>query len=54
MIDFLITCIKYVIFYKWNRISKESIELLDIHWENKPTNGLKLWLYNKIKQINKY
>jgi hypothetical protein len=26
--------------------------MLDEHWEYKPTKGINLWLYNKIKEIN--
>ena len=54
MISFIKTYIKYVLFHKWNKLSKESFDLLDNNWKNKPTKGLNLWLYNKIKKINGY
>jgi len=54
MISFIKTYIKYVLFHKWNKLSKESFDLLDNNWQNKPTKGLNLWLYNKIKKINGY
>jgi hypothetical protein len=52
MIDFIKTYIKYVVFHKWNRLSIESIEFLEKHWEHKPKSGIKFWLYRKIKKIN--
>ena len=52
MIDIVRSYIKWVIFHKFNKISKESFDFLDEHWDKKPTKGTKLWLYNKIKQIN--
>lgn len=52
MIDFLKTYVKYILLHRWNKVSKESIDLLDEHWKNKPTNGVKLWLYNKVKSKN--
>jgi hypothetical protein len=38
--------------HRFNKISKESFDFLDEHWNRKPIKGVKLWLYNKIKQIN--
>jgi hypothetical protein len=52
MIDFLKTYVKYILLHRWNKVSKESIDLLEEHWKNKPTNGVKLWLYNKVKSKN--
>lgn len=52
MIDLLKTYIKYILFHRWNKVSKEMIDLLNQHWVKKPTKGLKLNLYNKIIQIN--
>ena len=52
MIDFIKTYVKYILLHKWNKVSVESIELLDAHWEKKPSKGPKYWLYNKIKSIN--
>ena len=52
MIDFINTYVKYILLHKWNMVSKESIDLLDKHWKKKPTKGVKLWLYNKIKTKN--
>jgi hypothetical protein len=49
MMDFIKTYIKYIVLHRWNKISKEGIDLLEQHWKNKPTKGLKLWLYNKVK-----
>jgi len=52
MIDFLKTYFKYILLHRWNKLSKESIDLLEEHWKNKPTNGVKLWLYSKVKSKN--
>jgi hypothetical protein len=52
VIDFIKTYVKYILLHKWNKISKEGIDLLDEYWENKPTKGIKLWLYNKVKYKN--
>lgn len=52
MIDFLKTYVKYILLHKWNKVPKESIDLLEEQWESKPTNGINLWLYSKIKYIN--
>jgi hypothetical protein len=49
--DFIKTYIKYVLFHRWNKLSEESINLIEQHWKNKPTNGMKLWLYKKIIKI---
>lgn len=51
--DFIKTYIKYVLFHRWNKLSEESINLLEQDWKNKPTKGIKLWLYKKIIKINK-
>lgn len=45
MIDFIKTYVKYVLFHKWNKVPKESIGLLEKHWNNKPNKGVKYWLY---------
>ena len=42
MIDFLKTYVKYILLHRWNKVPKESIDLLEEHWKNKPTNGVKL------------
>ena len=52
MIDWIRTYIKFVLLHKWNNVSEEGLKMLDEHWQHKPTNGIKLWLYNKIKLIN--
>jgi hypothetical protein len=51
--DLIKTYIKYVLLHRWYKLSEESINLIEQHWENKPTNGMKLWLYKKIIKINK-
>lgn len=51
--DFIKTYIKYVLLHRWNKLSEESINLIEQHWKNKPKNGMKLWLYKKIIKINK-
>jgi len=50
MMDFIKTYIKYIVLHRWNIISKEGFDLLEEHWKNKPTKGIKLWLYNKLKK----
>lgn len=52
MLDFIGTYVKYILLHRYNKVSKESIELLDQHWKNKPTKGVKLWVYNKVRTIN--
>jgi hypothetical protein len=52
IIDIVKSYIKWVIFHKYNKIPKESFDFLDEHWDRKPKEGVKLWLYNKIKKIN--
>jgi hypothetical protein len=52
MIDFLKAYVKYILLHRWNKVSNESFNLLEEHWKNKPTNGAKLWLYNKVKLKN--
>ena len=53
MIDWIRTYIKFVLLHRWNKVSQEGFEMLDEHWEYKPTKGINLWLYNKIKEINR-
>jgi hypothetical protein len=53
MIDWIRTYIKFVLLHRWNRVSQEGFGMLDEHWEYKPTKGINLWLYNKIKEINR-
>lgn len=52
MIDFIKTYVKYILLHRWNKVSKQSIDLLEEHWKNKPTKGVKLWLFNKVKLKN--
>ena len=52
MIDWIRTYIKFVLLHRWNKVSEEGLKMLDEHWQHKPTKGIKLWLYNKIKLIN--
>jgi len=52
-VDLTKTFIKYVLFHQWNRVPKESIELLENQWKGKPKSGAKLWMYNLIKYLNK-
>ena len=52
-VDLAKTFIKYVLLHRWNRVSKESIELLENEWKGKPKSGAKLWMYNLVKWINK-
>jgi hypothetical protein len=53
MIDWIRTYIKFVLLHKWNRVREDKLKMLDDHWQYKPTKGLRLWLYNKVKNINK-
>lgn len=52
MVSFIKVFIKYLLLYKFNKVSKEGFCLLDEKWKNKPISGINLWLYNKIKRIN--
>jgi hypothetical protein len=52
MIDLLMTFIKYVLLHKYNKINKDKLIFLDLHWIKKPNAGIRLWLYNKIRQLN--
>lgn len=54
MIDFIKTYVRFVILHRWNKIPKENLEILEHNWKNKPTSGLKYWVYNKVKKLNKY
>jgi hypothetical protein len=52
MIDLIKTYFKYVLLHRWNKVGKQHFDWLDDHWQHKPTKGLRLWLYNKVKKIN--
>lgn len=52
-VDLAKTFIKYVLFHYWNRVSKESIDLIENEWKGKPKSGAKLWMYNLVKFLNK-
>lgn len=52
MIDFIKTYIVFILLHKWNKLSKENFDILEKHWTNKPTNGLRYWVYNKVKEKN--
>lgn len=53
MIDIVKTYIKFILLYRFNKIPKEGIELISKHWINKPKNGFKKHIYNKIMNKNK-
>jgi hypothetical protein len=53
MIDLIKTYFKYVLLHRWNKVGEEHFDWLDNHWQHKPSKGLRLWLYNKVKNINK-
>ena len=53
MIDVIKTYFKYVLLHRWNHVDEEHLKMLDENWIYKPTKGLKLWVYNKVKKINK-
>lgn len=53
MKDFIKSYIKYVILHKWNRLDEKYFDLIEKNWGFLPENGLRGWLYRKIKKINK-
>jgi hypothetical protein len=52
LLDILKTYIKYVLLHRWNKIDKITFDILDEHWALKPTKGVRLWMYNKVKSKN--
>ncbi len=52
LLDILKTYIKYVLLHRWNKIGKITFDILDEHWALKPTKGVRLWMYNKVKSKN--
>jgi hypothetical protein len=52
MIDWIKTYIKFVLLHRWYKVDEEKFKMLDDNWQYKPTKGLRLWLYNKVKKIN--
>lgn len=54
MIDFIKTYIRFFLLHKWNKISHDAFDVLEENWTNKPTSGMKKWLYDIIKRKNGY
>ena len=53
MIDRILVYIQYVIFHRWNKVSKESIEIMDKYWADNPNIAPKTKkLYLKVKKLN--
>lgn len=52
MIDFLKTYIVFILLHRWNKVSEEHFDFLEKYWDEKPTKGIELWLYNKVKYKN--
>ena len=52
IIDNIKTFFVFVILHKFNKVPKESLDILETNWYNKPRKGLSLWIYNTIKRLN--
>jgi hypothetical protein len=54
LIDIIKVYIWYVIFHKFNKRPSTHFEWLEEHWEEKPSKGIELLLWNKLKKLNNY
>lgn len=52
--DAIKTYVIYVLLHRWNKISKESFDLIEEHWRpKKPLSKLQIKVLNKVKELNK-